>query len=108
MANHILLEARTNSHLDIPAFGKFDKDQLDEYISIFGKAVNWMVDHVLSVDVSALPDFEFIEEGDEVWDNDESNNWGQTLTSITPNSATMLFVHSDTGDELFFEYTRSN
>lgn len=110
MKTPIVLEAKTNSDQPMPPYAQFDKAQLDTLIAQFSNMVDWSHPLVNSLNTEALPDVYFVsdEHGNDDWDDDDSaTKWEQTLTSFTQTGATIMFAHTETGDELFFEYEQA-
>lgn len=109
MKKPVILAAHTNANNSTPPYAQFDQAELDNMIATFKKAVDWTTPHVCSLRISALPDVQFVDDanGDDEWDDERDGDWEQSATDIGQFGATMIFVHRDSGHELFFEYNQS-
>jgi len=101
--NNVIIASSTNSEHNIPSFAALNKDELDALIEKFGHICEPR--EICSVEITTLPDFEFLDEDKEEWESDEC--WEQTVTRVGKASVTVLFAHKHSGDELFFEYYRN-
>lgn len=102
----LILNANTNSDKPTPEFAVFDTNELNALIERYSNAVDWKGDQsILSLRISTLPECYFSDESGSNLEADiDYVNWHQTITDINQNGLVVIFVHSDDGSELFFEY----
>ncbi|MFD3435263.1 hypothetical protein [Alteromonas macleodii] len=100
----VTLESKTNSESDIPDKGQFNRRELDELIEEYSPIFE--THKILSVNILTLPTYDFLHADGSLWD--EHDHWEQTITQVSQNGVTLLFAHSLSGDELFFEYIKSD
>lgn len=100
--HQITLPSATNSDLAIPDKAEVNRLELDALIEKYSPIFE--ADEILSVNVSTLPDYEFLHDDDELWY--EHDYWEQTITQVGKQGVTILFAHRHSGDELFFEYIK--
>lgn len=105
----VSLESQTNSCRAVPAYALVDPSELNPMIEWAGKIIQSTKDtmpwdehaRIHSLKLSTLPLCEFRSADGNEW---EGSRWEQIVTDVSSDGATLIFVHSDTGDELFFEY----
>lgn len=100
----IIITSSTNSSHDVPFGAEVNTQELQALINQY-LPITDASREILSVDISTLPDYRFVDddEGDD-WENNEASRWEQILTKVGKSSVSLVFVHSKSGDELFFEY----
>lgn len=105
MSQLLTLESNTNSNHHIPTGGQVSPIELDALITRVSSAINWdMLPNAEAVKLTESPACYFVDEDGQDWEWDEP--WEQTAVNVGPSSATIIFVHSHSGQELFFTYER--
>lgn len=100
----VILKGNTNSENDIPDKGEFNRRELDELIEEYSPIFE--ANEILSVNISTLPSYDLLHEDGSLWE--EHDYWEQTITQVGKHGVTLLFAHKHSGDELFFEYIKSD
>lgn len=98
----IKLDAETNSSDPIPDYALCNKLELDSLIAQYSDLWDENRPDVLDVRISTLPACNFYSEDGEIWD--EEPEWEQILTCVGKSSVELIFVHRNSGHELFFSY----
>lgn len=103
----VTLNPHTNSDRDIPDAATFNLQELTQLIEDSAHLVDWENNkHVLSIKLKTLPSYELVDSEGNEWESDEA--WEQIVTDVNKDSATMIFEHRQTGDELFFVFSLKN
>lgn len=110
MEKPLVLESKTNSNRATPPYIQCDQAELDTLIAKFSARVDWADPQVESLNTRTEPSYSFVDDqqGNEVWDDDqEAVNWAFEMLRISPDSAMLIFVNHDSGDELFCVYDQA-
>ena len=100
----VTLKSKTNSESDIPDNGQFNRRELDELIEEYSPIFE--SHKILSVNILTLPTYDFLHADGSLWE--EHDYWEQTITQVGKRGVTLLFAHKHSGDEVFFEYIKSD
>lgn len=105
MSQLITLGSQTNSNNHVPVGAQVNPKELDALIDKVSLAINWsLLPSAKAVKLDECPLCYFVDEEGEDWEWDEP--WDQTAVNVSQNGVDIIFVHDNSGCELFFSYAR--
>ncbi len=102
-----LLAPKTNSSSPIPAFAQVSPEELEQLHETYADLIDWnrtpAVDYIA---VRASPSIYFLDENEKDWESDD-DHWEESGIKISRDRVTILFIHTENGHELFFDFVPS-
>lgn len=104
--SEIVLCMQTNSDEFVPEGLKVSRAEVEALINTTSDLINWKeAEEVCSVAIAECPTYQFTNKDGTDYTRDMCS-WEHTITNVTRDSVTIVFVHTQTGHELFATYQR--
>jgi hypothetical protein len=101
------LSSQTNSSRATPAGAQVYCDELIELHERYAPLIDLAQNPcIIGLQTTEEPGIHFVNENGDEWDEPEA--WEFALSTVDERTVTLIFVHGDTGDELFFTYDLSH
>tara|TARA_B100001245_G_scaffold234904_1_gene221467 strand:- start:4727 stop:5044 length:318 start_codon:yes stop_codon:yes gene_type:complete len=99
-----LLTPQTNSSAPVPEFAQVSVEELERLHETYADLIDW--DKTPAVDYIAVgtsPSVYFLDENEDDWECDD-DYWEESGIKISKDKVTILFIHTESGHELFFDF----